>query len=218
MYNVQVQAIGLNFSCADIPCSADCSSTKKIDSSCLQLYGTLKMTTYNEILKSADPTCCHRKKNMTHLGIAIENTLLALLCAWATFVAAKMGYLTAAKAMTLATFYMIAATSTYIGLMILYKPPNHLNYDSEEVDSGSDSDSDADVQGGINETDESDDDMPGLVPIVGYQSVSKGDRVLRQLQQVVDETNARNQMRMTRSMYARSAAGMASDACYKKLS
>lgn len=179
------------------------------------------MTTYNEILKAADPTCCHRKKNMTHLGIAIENTLLALLCAWATFVAAKMGYLTAAKAMTLATFYMIAATSTYIGLMILYKPPKHLNYDSEEeeVDSGSDSDSDADIQGGANETDESDDDdMPGLVPIVGYQSVSKGDRVLRQLQQVVDETNARNQMRMTRSMYARSAAGMASDASYKKLS
>jgi len=124
-----------------------------------------------------------------------------------------------AKAMTLATFYMIAATSTYIGLMILYKPPNHLNYDSEEIDSGSDSDSDADVQGGGNETDESDDDdMPPLVPIYGHQGGSQGDRVLRQLQQVVDDTNARNQMRMTRSMYARSAAGMASDASYKKLS
>ena len=196
-----------------------CSSTKKIDSSRLQLYGILQMTTYNEILKAADPTCCHRKKKTTHLGIAIENTFFALLCAWATFVAAKMEYLAAAKILTLATFYMIAATSTYIGLMILHKPPNHLNYESEEVEYGSDSDSDADIQGGVHETDESDDDdMPGLVPILGYQTGSQEDRVLRQLQQVVEETDARNQMRMTRSMYARSAAGMASDACYKKLS
>lgn len=113
---------------------------------------------------------------------------------------------------------MIAATSTYIGLMILYRPPNHLNYDSEEVDDASDSYSDADVQGGTNETDESDDDMPPLVPIYGHQGGSQGDRVLRQLQQVVDETNARNQVRITRSMYARSAAGMASQASFKKLS
>jgi hypothetical protein len=177
------------------------------------------MTTYNEILKAADPTCCHRKKNMTHVGIAVENTFVALLCAWATFVAAKMGYLTVAKAMTLATFYMIAATSTYIGLMILYKPPNHLNYDSEEIDSGSDSDSDADVQGGGNETDESDDDdMPPLVPIYGHQGGSQGDRVLRQLQQVVDETNARNQVRVTRSMYAKTSAGMSVAPSFKKLS
>jgi hypothetical protein len=199
-----------------IPWSADCSSTKKIDSSRLQLYGILQMTTYNEILKAADPTCCHRKKKTTHLGIAIENTFFALLCAWATFVAAKMEYLAAAKILTLATFYMIAATSTYIGLMILYKPPNHLNYESEEVDS--DSDSDADVQGGVQETDESDDDMPPLVPMYGHQGASQDDRVLRQLQQVVDDTNARNQVRMTRSMYAKSAAGMASEASYKRLS
>ena len=202
-----------------IPWTANCSSTKKIDSNHLQLYGILQMTTYNEILKAADPTCCHRKKNMTHLGIAIENTLLAILCAWATFVAAKMQYLTAAKMLTLATFYMIAATSTYIGLMIMHKPLNHLNYDSEEVDSGSDSDSDADVQGGGHETDESDDDdMPPLAPILGRQNRSQDDRVLRQLQQVVEDTNARNQMRMTRSMYAKSAAGVASEASYKKLS
>jgi hypothetical protein len=198
--------------------SADCSSTKKIESNYLHLYGTLKMTTYNEILKSADPTCCHRKKKTSHLGIAIENTFFALLCAWATFVAAKMEYLAAAKILTLATFYMIAATSTYIGLMILYKPPKHLNYDSEEVDYDSDSESVTDVQGDGHETDESDDDMPPLVPIVGYQTKSQEDRVLRQLQQVVDDTNARNQVRMTRSMYAKSAAGMASDASYKKLS
>ena len=176
------------------------------------------MTTYNEILKAADPTCFHRKKTTTHLGIAIENTFFALLCAWATFVAAKMEYLAAAKILTLATFYMIAATSTYIGLMILHKPPNHLNYESEEVDYGSDSDSDADVQGGVHQTDESDDDMPPLVPIVGYQSGSQEDRILRQLQQVVDDTNARNQVRMTRSMYAKTAAGMASHASYKELS
>ena len=153
--------------------NANCSSTKKIDSSCLQLYGTPKMTTYNEILKAADPTCCHRKKKTTHLGIAVENCFFALLCAWATFVAAKMEYLAVAKILTLATFYMIAATSTYIGLMILYRPPNHLNYDSEEVDDASDSDSDADVQGGGNEADESDDDMPPLVPIYGHQGGSR---------------------------------------------
>ena len=172
------------------------------------------MTTYNEILKAADPTCCHRKKKTTHLGIAIENTFFALLCAWATFVAAKMEYLAAAKILTLATFYMIAATSTYIGLMILYKPPNHLNYDSEEVDSGSESGS----QPADTHTDESDDEMPPLVPIYEHQGGSQGDRVLRQLQQVVDETNARNQVRVTRSMYAKTAAGMSSDASFKKLS
>jgi hypothetical protein len=177
------------------------------------------MTTYNEILKAADPTCCHRKKKTTHLGIAIENTFFALLCAWGTFVAAKMEYLAAAKILTLATFYMIAATSTYIGLMILYKPPKHLNYDSEEVDYDSDSESATDIQGGAHETDESDDDdMPPLVPMYGHQGGSQEDRVLRQLQQVVDDTNARNQVRMTRSMYAKTAAGMSAAPSFKKLS
>jgi hypothetical protein len=176
------------------------------------------MTTYNEILKSADPTCCHRKNKLSYVGIAAENTLVALLCAWATFIAAKMEYLAIAKMLTLATFYMIAATSTYIGLMILYKPPKHLNYDSEEVES----DLEHETQDEADDADEADeanyDDMPPLVPIYGQQSQSQDDRVLRQLQQVVEETNARNQVRMTRSMYAKSAAGMASQASYKKLS
>ena len=142
--------------------------------------------------------------------------MLSLFCGWITLASFTMGYDTIAKVVAVMTFYMTASTTVYIALMVTYKPPTHLNYDSESDDSDSEALVDPDTDDSEDEDEDEDEDdymnLPPLVPISQNE-----DRVLRQLRQVVDETNDRNQMRITRSMYARAAANMDSEPSFKKL-
>lgn len=159
----------------------------------------VEMSTYDEILKSADPICCYRKNSVTPIIVALENFIISILFLITTILAVGMRQVTIAKFLAIATFYMMASTSVYIYLMITQKPSNNLNHISESTNSDSHSEEDYN-------------DMPALTPIS-----STNDRVLRQLQQVVDETNARNQMRMTRSMYAKTAAGITTTSSFENI-
>jgi hypothetical protein len=157
------------------------------------------MTTYEDILKSADPSCCYRKKKASYVSIATENLIVSLGCVFTTFIFVKMQFYTLAQVFCLLSFYMSASTITYISLMLIYKPPNHLNNEPEQRDHS--------------DFESEDDYLPPL-----YTISEKPDRVLEQLQRVVDETNARNEVRMTRSMCAKTATTIFSEPPSKKIS
>ena len=195
------------------------------------------MPGYDDILKAADPNCCHRKKVLPPELVAIENLVLTLFFG-SIYVAIKLsGNGPATMAAGLMTLYMAASSANYMFLMTVYKPTTHLNDTEEDEQENSDEEEEGESQEGEEEegesqegeeeegegqegeddykdlpalvsNDDTDDEMPPLIPLD-----LQDNKVLRQLKQVVDETNARNQARVTRSVLAKAyAAARAADA------
>ena len=180
------------------------------------------MSNYYDRLHSVDPNCCRRKGSVQPEIVAIENTGLAtafLLLSWCM---AFMDYHSTAAILRLFTLYMGVSTIGYICLMLTYNNPRHLNEPPDDTSSESLSSTQSTSE---EETDTDDempplvpldynDDMPPLVPLnqneIRLLRSQTNNSVLRQLQQVVDETNNRNNMRVTRrASAAASAAALA---------
>ena len=174
------------------------------------------MPNYYDRLHSADPNCCRRKGSVQPEIVAIENTGLAIMFLLLSWCMTFMDYHSTAAVFRLFTFYMGISTIGYIYLMVTYSSPHHLN----ELPDDTSSESLSSTQS-ISE-EETDDDMPPLVPLeynddmpplvplneteVRMLRSHTINNVLRQLQQVVEETNNRNNMRLTRRAAAAAAA------------
>ena len=190
------------------------------------------MTQYTDILKYADPNCCHRKHNVPEDVVMAENIMFTAISLFVSVILSATQLHTASTIANLITTYMGASTIIYTIIAITQKPTTHLNED-EEVEEETNEDEEVEDEEETNEDEEvedeeetkedeedefkdmpalvsndnSDDEMPPLIPLDLNAS-----KVLRQLQQVVDETNARNQVRITRSVLAKAnAAARAAD-------
>ena len=178
------------------------------------------MTQYTDILKYADPNCCHRKHNVPEDVVMAENIMFTAISLFVSVILSATQLHTASTIANLITTYMGASTIIYAIIAITQKPTTHLNED-EEVEEETNEDEEVEDEEETKEDEEdefkdmpalvsndnSDDEMPPLIPLDLNAS-----KVLRQLQQVVDETNARNQVRITRSVLAKAnAAARAAD-------
>ena len=184
----------------------------------MQLSILKRMSNYYDRLQSADPNCCRRKGSVQPEIVAIENTGLAVMFLLLSWCMAFMDYHSTAAILRLFTLYMGVSTIGYICLMVTYSGPRHLNEPPDDTSSESLSS----TQSTSEEETDTDDEMPPLVPLeynddtpplvplnqneIRLLRSQTNNSVLRQLQQVVDETNNRNNMRVTRRASAAAAA------------
>ena len=184
----------------------------------MQLSILKRMSNYYDRLQSADPNCCRRRGSVQPEIVAIENTGLAVMFLLLSWCMTFMDYHSSAAVFRLFTLYMGISTIGYICLMITYSSPRHLNVSPDDTSSESPSS----PRSISDEETDTDDDMPPLVPLDYNEDMPPlvplnqneirmlrshtNNGVLKQLQQVIDETNNRNNMRLTRSAAAAAAA------------
>jgi len=160
-----------------------------------------------------------------------ENIMFTAVSLFVSVILSATQLHTACFIANLITSYMAASTIVYAVIAITQKPNTHLNEDEDEEEEEDETNEDEEVKDeevkdeevkdetnedeedefkdmpALVSNDNSDDEMPPLIPLDLNTS-----KVLRQLQQVVDETNARNQVRITRSVLAKAnAAARAAD-------
>jgi len=181
------------------------------------------MSNYYDRLHYADPNCCRRKGSVQPEIVAIENTGLVFIFLLLSSCMAFMNYHSTAAILQLFTLYMGVSMIHYIYLMRTYNNMRHLNEPPDDTRSESPSSNQRTSEEEVDTDDEMpplvpldyNDDMPPLVPLneneIRLLRSHTNNSVLRQLQQVVDETNNRNNMRLTRSAAAAAAAAAAAE-------